>query len=301
MATGTTSSSLVKRGNLFLYTPLVSIVGGIQPRILQRVIGDRHRESGLLARLLLAYPPRKPKQWSESDISPAVEESISALLEKLYALQPGTDPDGNPEPVAIRLDPEAKGAFTTFYDQHAKESAELHGDLAAAYSKLEAAAARFALVIHLIRWAADDRTLRDPDTIDTDTMAAAIRLVEWFKAETQRVYSILAENEEAQEQRELAEWIDRRGGSVTVRDLQRGPREFRGDAEAAESALQELIEAGLGQWAHIPAGPVGGRPTRVFQLSGGGDGDTTPLNPGENIGSVTVATPENFENEWGEL
>lgn len=52
---------------------LVALTGGIQPDIFARVMTPERRESGLAARLLLAYPPRRPKQWSDAGIiSPAV-------------------------------------------------------------------------------------------------------------------------------------------------------------------------------------------------------------------------------------
>jgi len=48
----------------------VSITGGVQPGILNRVLGYEHRESGLLARMLLAMPPRLRKRWTEIEIPP---------------------------------------------------------------------------------------------------------------------------------------------------------------------------------------------------------------------------------------
>ncbi len=47
----------------------VSVCGGIQPGPLARALGTEHRENGLAARLLLAYPPRKLKRWTEAEIS----------------------------------------------------------------------------------------------------------------------------------------------------------------------------------------------------------------------------------------
>ena len=88
-----------------------------------------------------------------------------------------------------------------FYNSHAAEQSDLSGDLAAAYSKLEEVAPRLALAIHQIRKAFAPAL----DKIDADTMEGAIRLTEWFKHESRRVYSILDESEDEKGQRDLLE------------------------------------------------------------------------------------------------
>jgi hypothetical protein len=90
-----------KTGQRTAYVPRASvcILGGVQPAILRRALGPEHRESGLAARLLLAYPPRKARQWTEASIDPAVEAKLEQLFDRLYDLQPATSEDGDPQPV----------------------------------------------------------------------------------------------------------------------------------------------------------------------------------------------------------
>lgn len=66
----------------------VGVVGGIPPGILRRVLGAEHRESGLASRLLLAYPERRSKVWTEQDIPPEAEEGIARLFDRLLELEP---------------------------------------------------------------------------------------------------------------------------------------------------------------------------------------------------------------------
>jgi len=169
---------------------------------------------------------------------------------------------------------------------------------------LEGYAARLALIVHYARWAADDDSLQHPDQIDADSMRRAVILAEWFKSEARRVYGVLAETDEQRERRQLAEWIARKGGQVTARELQQGPRQYRGSTDAAEAALQELAKAGLGTWQDLPTTDKGGRPGRVFRLGNSGNGYTTPVNPEQNRGSVAVAGvagPETQDDDWGEV
>ncbi|NLF73305.1 MAG: DUF3987 domain-containing protein [Candidatus Anammoximicrobium sp.] len=289
-----------------IYVPhaYVSICGGIQPAILHRALGVEHRESGLAARLLLTCPPRRPKHWTDADIDPAAEAELGQLLARLYDLEPDTDDGGQPCPVCIGLAADAKRLWVEFYNAHGQEQVDLTGELAAAWSKLEGCAARLALIVHYARWAAGDTSLQHPDKIDADSMRRAVTLAEWFKAQARRVYGVLAESDEQRERRLLVEWIRRKGGAVTGRELQQGPRQYRGSTDAAEAALQELVKAGLGTWQDLPTTDKGGRPGRIFRLGDNGNGYTTPRNTEENRGSVAVASaasPETQDDDWGEV
>jgi hypothetical protein len=228
-------------------------------------LGREHRESGLAARLLLTCPPRKVKRWTDADIDPSAEVEIARLIDRLYDLRPiiGDDND-EPRPVVLRLSADAKAAWKAYYDAHAIEHADLVGDMAAAWSKLEEYAARLALVVHFARWAAGDVT--DETRLDADSMDAGITLANWFKGEARRVYAILGESDEDRDQRRLVEWISRRGGTATAREVQQGCRWLR-EPGAAEAALEQLVKAGRGTWRDVPTTQRGGRPVRGFMLS----------------------------------
>jgi hypothetical protein len=90
-------------------------------------------------------------------------------------------------------------------------------------------------------------------------MAAGVRLVQWFKGEARRIYSLLSESDKDRDQRRLIEWIESKGGSVTARDVQQGRRQYR-TAPEAESALKELANAGCGFWQPAPDNRKGGSP-----------------------------------------
>lgn len=271
-----------------IYVPaaVVSIVGTTQPGTFTRLFTIEHRESGFLPRFLLAMPPTKPALWTDAEVSEAVEKRYEAMLDNLLALVPGVDDEGKPRPRMIRLTDAARAEFVEWHDTHAREMAELTGDLSAAYSKLKGACARLALVIHCCRVATHDATLDDPARIDLDTVQSAIELTQWFKREASRVYAIFGETDGDKATRQLADLIRRKGGIVTPRDLMRSGPCFK-SADEAEDALEGLVKAGVGEWEAIPQSPKGGRPTRRFRLT---DIDTTTENHGESWGSVSVSS-----------
>jgi hypothetical protein len=196
----------------------------------------------------------------------------------LLALTPGVDAEGDPEPLAVDMTLEAKGVWVDYYNRHRAESAEFDDDLAAAWSKLEAYTARFALIIQLCTWAAGEAY---DDEVDEASMAAAIVLSDWFGREAMRVYGLFTESDQDCEQRELVELIRRRGGRTTARNLAHGNRRYRGAGEA-QAALHGLIKVRLGHWeTELTAG----RPSEMFVLHApnSGNGNESPPNSANSI------------------
>ncbi|MBX3410621.1 MAG: DUF3987 domain-containing protein [Phycisphaeraceae bacterium] len=270
-----------RKGGGTLYVPRasVSIAGGIQPGILARALGQEYRDNGLAARILFAMPPRRAKKWSEADVDPRDEAAVAEVFGNLFALLPEPDDDGGDRPQVLTLSDDAKAAWVTFYEEHATEQAELSGDLSAAWSKLEGYAARLALVVHMTRWASDDPQVPTSTTpVDAQSVAAGVALSRWFGGEARRVYAALADPDG---ERGALDWIAARGGTCTVRDLTRGPREYRGDPDKAAKALAALVAEGLAEWVH--EGAHVGRPAERVRLvsrrGDTGDGDETPKIP----------------------
>ncbi len=289
----------------------VSIAGGIQPGILARAMGREHHESGMLARLLFAMPPRQVKRWTEADVDPATEAAVAAVFDRLFSLTMEVDPESadplNPDlrPRLVLLDEEGKRAWATFYNEHATEQAELSGDLSAAWSKLEGYAARLALVVHLTRWAADDATLRDPVRVDDASIAAGVVLARWFGDEARRVYAVLSESDDDRDTRRLVDLIRQKGGDVSGRELVQSSRAYPKVADA-EAALSGLVDAGAGSWRmpeqHGPGGPKARRfvlaPVYGVNVYRNPAGNTGTANPVDVDG---VDAPTNTSDGWGEL
>jgi Protein of unknown function (DUF3987)/Bifunctional DNA primase/polymerase, N-terminal len=277
---------------IFVERAAVSITGGIQPRILARMLGKQHFENGLAARFGFAMPPRTDKQWSEATISEDTEEVLDWVYDWLLALRFAKAPDGSLVPIDLPLSVDGKEAFIEFYNHHGQEQAELTGDLAALWAKLEEVAARIALIIHLVRCAVDDTTLVSHAAVDASSIAAGVTLARWFGSEGQRIYTVLAETDEERVRRQLIELIQRKGGRITARDLSKSSRRYS-DSELAEQALIELVAGGAGRWEMAGATPQGGRPTRVFHLAVG----ETPVEHGENRGFGYADSSEPAKNE----
>ncbi len=288
-----------------IHVPLagVSIAGTIQPETLQRALGREYFENGLAARLLMVMPPRRRKRWTEADVSQRTVKRFAQMIEKLLTLNHNCDDNGDPVPIDVPLDEDAHKAWIVFYDEHADRQAEVHeGDLAAAFAKLEGYAARFALLLHFMKWATLPKF--QGDAIGEDSISAGVELARWFCDETERICAMFVDSDD--EDSELIGHIRSLGGSVTIRDLQRGSRRFRMKSDEIRAMLDELVQRGVGFWEHLPPQAQGGHPIELFRLHGdSGDGDKTiDTGPPPRVVSPSPVSPVNITgsgNEKGEL
>jgi hypothetical protein len=277
----------------------VSVTGGIQPGALARSLTPEMFDCGFTARLLLAMPPKRVKRWTEVEVAPEVLTAYHQLLERLLALEAETR-NGEDVPVALNLTRPAKEAWVGFYNEWAGEQAAAAGEVAAAFSKLEAYAARFALLHHVVTCCGLETT--DRREVGARSVEAGITLARWFGEEAARIYASLSETREDREVRELVEFLASQGGRVTARQLQRARHRKYTSAEHAEEALAQLVTEGLAAWEERPAEARGGRPTRDCVLlapppSGTGDKtDKTPAHGGgpqaedETVAPATAVT-----------
>jgi hypothetical protein len=242
-----------------------SVTGGIQPKVLGRILAGDYFECGLAARMLLAWPPRRVKVWSDAEVSEGTTQVYEKLLRDLHALTMRQASESRFVPHRRKLSPAAKQVWVNFFSEFAREQAEAEGDMAAALSKLEGYAARFSLVHHIVTHLGLDT--HDDRDISPASVEAGVTLAKWFAQETRRVYAALKESDAERNARRLIEWLrSRPEQATTARDLRRSsPGKYPGP-EDAEEALDALAEMGLGVWENNPSTELGGRPTRRFRL-----------------------------------
>jgi hypothetical protein len=261
--TVTVDRKTAERPTLHIRRAACSVIGGIQPGVLARVMTADFLDAGLAARLWMAMPAPSRRVWTETVVPVEVEQAYEALLDKLLALE--FDQDGDEQiPHVLPLSQDGKVAWIEFFGAWADELAAVEGELAAALSKLEAGAARFALLHHVVSRLSQGQP--DLGAVGRESVEAGVALAHWFAHEARRIYSLFGESEEDRHTRRLVTWVRGRGGKVTVKELQRSHSRKYATADAAERDLAALVEAGLGVWVDRPAGPRGGRPTRDFIL-----------------------------------
>src|SRR5262249_28619581 len=152
------------------------------------------------------------------EVAEDVESTYHGLIARLLGLDFDVR-DGRAVPHVLGLSREGKAGWVEFYNEWAKEQFAAEGEMCAALSKLEAFAARYALLHHVTHHVALETS--DLRPVGPFSVRAGVTLCHWFAHEVRRVYSILRESEEDRDARRLVEFIQARGGRVTARELQR--------------------------------------------------------------------------------
>lgn len=168
--------------------PVACVVGGIQPDFVADLHDEANRRDGFVERLLPVVLDLGAGRWTEATIAPERFADVLAVFEELDRLPPadhGGDPTA-PVGVGVHLHPDARVAWTAWYDENAA-LAEAAPSLAGGfYRKLPAHVARFALILHALGNAADPRP-----TVSAERMADAIEVGEFFRAHVGRLLGLL--------------------------------------------------------------------------------------------------------------
>lgn len=239
-----------------------SVAGTIQPKVLARALDQDAMQSGLAARFLMAMPPRRKRVWNENETPEDLVGRYQDLLRALLDLHLADEAKRKPH--VLRLSDAAKRLFTAFYDEWGEVQHAAEGKQASAFAKIEAYSPRLMLVHHVAAHAAAGTDGLGPVT--EASARAGIGLARWFAYEATRVYAMLAESEEERDARRLVEFIEARGGRITVRQLQRANGRKYPTSESADAALNALAQSGRARWLDRPGTPQGGNPARVLEL-----------------------------------
>lgn len=263
---------------VFLPQTSVSLTGTVDTVTLSDKLLQSRVPCSLTSRLLFAQPPSIPRAWTDDDVEPDVMDGYAAVIDRLRTL-PTRTPErsdavtiqtpaaasGPPvSPELVLLSPRAKQRFAEYVTALGQQQRDIDDVLQGWFTHLESHAARLALVLHQARWAAGEPV--DPLLCDHVSMERAIALARWFQYEAQRVTAVFSVSPADQQQQHLIEWIHRRGGFASPRDLCRSNGRRYSTAEAAWQELDRLTQTGIGLWVRIPTGEPGGRTTEVLAL-----------------------------------
>ncbi|HEX4609140.1 MAG TPA: DUF3987 domain-containing protein [Urbifossiella sp.] len=234
---------------LSLRRPFLALLFGIQPDMLPELGDHRGRGDGDLDRKLFTFPdPLPPADWSDDGVSPAAAAAWAAALERLFAVPMPEGPGGVPLPTRVRFTPAGKAVWEAWYNAHAAELRDptLSVALVGPWAKFRSHAARLALILHLL-WADGG----PGDGVGAESVARAGRLVAYFQDHTRRVYARLRKTPEDGRLHAALEWVRRRGGRCTARDVLSAS--LVGDSAAAKKLLHEFEARGYGRIETHPA------------------------------------------------
>lgn len=227
--------------NIRVDSPLVNVTGTIQPAVLQKSVKNVHEENGLLARILIAYPPSKPGTWNNDCLDQDVKSELSKLFSSLFDLTWNEDQT----PKTVGLSPEALVVWANFFNDNQKLVSTTHGFEKYAFAKHDQYTLRLALLIHVVKAVGAGETI--PEVATRETLEEAVSLINWFQHETRRAYALMNGPQDS-EVADLVMKIAKRGGRITIRELMQTNSRKYSNTEMARDALNDLTAIGIGDW-----------------------------------------------------
>ena len=241
----------------------IGVLGGIQPDRLKSLL-FKSDDDGLLARFLPIWPEpaplRRPQAWGDETLT---EKVLARLLTRNLV----TDETGNERPWYIHFSDEARAQMDAFRLAVRGWEAGCEGLLLSFIGKLPGLAARLALVLALLDWAADGG--EEPHEITVQHFGRAAHLVEaYLLPMARRAYADAATPKAERAARRLVGIIREHGWDrFTAREVQRLDRAGLGSKADLDQALALLIEGDCIRPVDPPANAKGGRPQRLFTVN----------------------------------
>jgi Protein of unknown function (DUF3987) len=254
----------------------ISVVGTLQPTIASRIFTRDVFDAGMVSRLLLVRPPKRPKIWSDAVIPDDVDAAYANLLRTLFFLDRQAISEQDYTPVNVHFTDAGLAAWKSFYGRWGAVQWDSEGEHASCLAKLEAYCARLALLLAEVEFHSGRTPYEQIDVVHVERAAV---LVEWFSREATRVYRQVQTSAPQVERERLIAVIERKGGKITARDLLRSNPARLGGLSRCNQLLEELVSNNLGWWQQQPPGPKGGRPTRIFVLGAPDETDKTQPKP----------------------
>lgn len=181
-----TKVNRVSKEKLFIESPFVSILGGIQPKILQDMAANNGDSNGMLYRFLFVFDNDYIRpEWNESNISfESIKEYESTIREFYFKAHRHT----------FVFSAEAKEVWRKFYNsQNKKINASKHDNnkVCEYLPKLIDYCARFAIIIQCLQ---DAEKVELSKYITSESLQKAIKLTAYFEQNAKKAYQIIEKN-----------------------------------------------------------------------------------------------------------
>ena len=241
---------------IFVHAAALSIFGTCQPAVFMNLISGGGKgnqvDNGMAARFVIAAPEMKAKRWQEPKDYDATH--YHTMVRNLLEIPVQYDAEGRVQAATVGLTPEAHDRFAKFVNEHGTQTAKIGNPaLRFHYAKLEAVAARLALIFYLSDCASGD--IVGGNGVGLCQVLAGIAVARWYGREALRVYDGY-QSEAEREKREVLDEIRAHGGIITIAEMRRVRRRWATCSSSSNSAIGFCMAA---SWKRIPANTMGHR------------------------------------------
>lgn len=176
------------RGHEFVNKPFLNILGGIQPSVLPNFSQGNRNQNGFIYRFLFANYD-EPQYDTIQKIDSLLLDNYNSIIDRLMSLEVEVDSLNRRTPQVLHLNPEASTYYQTWRTSFKKSFTPGDSAEESIVKKLENYSLRFALILQLLYWAAQEE---GKDEIGMRAVKGAIQLTEHYKLNAMVVQQIIA-------------------------------------------------------------------------------------------------------------
>lgn len=241
----------------------VGVLGGIQPDRLKTLL-FKSDDDGLLARFMPIWPLAAPIKRPSAGADDAF---LTEALGRLIALQMPIGEEGLLRPWCVPFAPHAADLFQTYRETVRSWETGAEGLLLSFIGKLPGLAARVALVLAFLDYAATGQ--EPPKAIGIDAFGRAAHFIEAYALPmARRAYADASIPKEERAARRLASILSgQRLERFSTREILKMERNGLSGKAELNPALVLLDEAAIIRRIDLPPGPKGGAPQRLYAVN----------------------------------
>lgn len=177
----------------FVDKPLVSVLGGIQPSILNSFYTDDNKDNGFMDRMLLSYPDLEIEKWNDKEMDYDTiqwyQDSIIAFYETIKHKVVQFDEDGDIKPKTAIIPKESKAEWIRVFNEYTdiQNSDEENEYMKSMLPKQKSYLPRFALLLNTLDSFFDDTHTADAMKISKESILKAEKVSKYFIAMAKKI------------------------------------------------------------------------------------------------------------------
>lgn len=173
------------RAGSFVASPLIPVLGGIQPGIFNSFYTDENKDNGFMDRMLLSYPELEIEEYNEKEMSHEslqwYSDTIISFFDKIRNKYIQRDSEMNIDPYVLHFSEDAKKEWIRMFNKitNVQNSEDENEYMKSMYPKQKSYIPRFAMLLHVFECAINNSMEKVP-LISKESILKAEKLSEYF-------------------------------------------------------------------------------------------------------------------------
>jgi len=176
----------------FVESPLISVLGGIQPGVLDSFYTEENKDNGFIDRMLLCFPDLLVEEYNENELNPGIltwySDYVISFYDTVKVKVLKFNNDDEIEPIIAKFSTDAKKEWKRIFNDITgqQNSDEENEYMKSMLPKQKSYIPRFALLINTLNWY-NSNGYSDLDVISKESILAAEKLSKYFIAMSKKI------------------------------------------------------------------------------------------------------------------